>query len=290
MGCFHSSERRPNEISAFYEDENSPTLIDKYASKIEDEMIVRPITKVRSEDSTYNGLFKRTNSNKIYFSKNLELRAYIPDWAFFIKTIILKISTYSPFRLYFYGYCEGKWIPILEHIENGRGTAINFSIFTAKSMKEGSLNKVYSAIGIKMYAPEEDKFCVEQFYLFGQLLHGSCKISPEILEMPIDLEDESTDEGDESNHTHAPNQKRAINVCDKCRLTCIACKNDIDIVNPGKRGYICNSCYKKEYNHVCFLCGSEMVHKNIGRLCQQCSEKSVGVTECAKCHREFPIS
>lgn len=286
MGCEHSSE--PNEIAAFYEDENSLTIIDKYKNKTGGQITVHTKTRIRSEDSSFNGLFRRTKPNKIYFSKSAEFRAYIPGWAFFIKTVILKIGTFSPFHFYLYGYCQGKWILILNHEQKDRGTTINCSIFTAKSMKEGSLNKLYSAIGVRMYAPDQDKFCVEQLYFFGQALNRACRISPEVLATPMGHLDESTDEGNES--YGQGNEKKPIEVCDKCRLTCIACKDDIDIVNPGKRGYICSSCYKREYKHICFICGSEMTHKNIGRLCQKCSEQSVGITECAQCHTEFPIS
>lgn len=289
MGCEHSASH-PTEITAFYEDEKSPTLIDKFASKTHGQITVRARTKIRSEDSSYNGLFQRTNPFKIVFTKNLEFRAYIPGWAFFIKTIILKIGTFYPFRLYFYGYCQGKWILILNHEEKEGGTAINFSIFTAKSMKEGSLNKLYSAIGVRMYAPDQANFSVEQFYLYGQLINGSCRISTDILTIPMGRLDESTDEGDESNACLPNSQKKPIDVCDKCRLTCIACKGDIDIADPGKRGYLCISCYKREYNHICFLCGNELTHKNIGRLCKKCTEESIGITECAKCRKELPIS
>ena len=243
---------------------------------------------MRSDDSTYNGLFQKSNPSMISFANQLEFRAYISGWSFFIKTILLKIKTFSPFRIYIYGYCQSEWKLIIHYEQKDENTSINFTLFTEKSMKEGSLNKLYSAIGVRMYAPNQDHFIVDKFYLYGQLLNNSCRMSPEILTMPMGHKDESTDEGDESNCGER-NEKRYVEVCDKCRLTCLACKNDIDIINPGKRGYYCSSCWKSEYNRICCLCGSPLIHRNPGRLCKECTEKSIGVTECAKCRKELPI-
>lgn len=289
MGCEHSDNSTPSEIAAYYETEESLTLIDKFRTKTDDTLIVRPKNKMRSKDSTYNGLFQKINPSKISFSKQLEFRAYIPGWAFFIKTILLKIGTFSPYRIYIYGYCQSEWTLIIHYEQKEDNTTVNFTLFTEKSMKEGSINKLYSAIGVRMYAPNQDHFVVEKFHLFGQLLHNSCRISPEILSMPMGHKEESTDEGYDSD-PHERNEKKLVEVCDKCRLTCLACKQDIDIINPGRRGYYCSACWKSEYNHICPLCGNKMDHKNPGRLCQECTEKSIGITECANCRKELPIS
>lgn len=289
MGCFQSSSSSDvSQITAYLNnDGNSITLLDKFHKQTGKGINTKVMSRFQTDNKRFSDLFERKRSNPITFNKKLSFSAYLEDWEIQIDTIDFKVSSYAPFQLFVYGYYDDRWELIISHIVPQKQYLQNHFIFTQKNMPLSVVNKMFRVIGIKIIAPDDNCFILDQFYVYGKMQIASLPFPQKALSGKIgDNGDDSIGEGNEVSHS----RKETVYVCDACRLTCICCKKFIDLANPGKQGYICSNCYDSTYENRCYICHKEIDQRNVGYLCHDCTVATDGSNKCAECQTEFDTS